>query len=182
MRGAPFVASSTTFGARNHPWAAISSGVVVVNSLYKATPGEYNIAMNRKAGKPTTGMLLVEARYGIGIRPMLVRLYRQHDSMQRIADELGFTRQTVYNWMRVLGLDLDSLKLAAAATGSGLEPQELLLDVWRKHRSVRRASQHLRVGLPAARRWLIAAGIPPEDLDNAAKRNGGENAHDTADA
>lgn len=135
--------------------------------------------MNKQRAKPTNGMKLVEARYGLGIRPMLINMYRQHDSMQGIADELGFSRQTVYNWMRVLGMDLDDLKISAATAATGLGAKEMLLDAWRENRSVRKVSKHLGIGETSAKRWLKNAGITSADLFNAKKQKGGNSAQET---
>ena len=41
----------------------------------------------------------IESRYGMDIKSIVQMLYRKHDSLIGIANELGVTRPTLYSWI-----------------------------------------------------------------------------------
>lgn len=61
--------------------------------------------MARAVGK-SLAMRLIEARYGKPIVPILVSALNQYGSVAAAADALGIDTETLYTWMRRLGIEL----------------------------------------------------------------------------
>lgn len=60
----------------------------------------------------TWTMAQIEARYGRPLKEVLVDLYEENKKIEKVAQELGITRQALWYWMKFLGITYLDLRLA----------------------------------------------------------------------